>query len=126
MYAAKTVSKGDKRHLATTRHAEFTMATDGSASSPGDALLGSLCACLGHYAGDYLHREQIVFSEYSVSAESELSDDRTRLAEIHVSIEFKDAVLTESQRLELSNFVTQCFIYGTLKANGPVTIGVQP
>ena len=124
MYQANISCRGDRKYHATTRDSHFDMGADGS--NPVDALLASLCACLGHYVGDFLREEKIKFPEYVVSADSELTADKSRLADIHVAIEVKDASLDETQRAGLVNYITKCYIYQTLKANSEIQFRVVP
>jgi len=124
MYRAKIVSKGDQIYHATTSASRFEMGSDGVHSNPVDTLLASLCACLGHYVGDFLHQEKLTFSEYSISAEAELTKDHSRLADIHVAIQIEGAVWEEATTAALLNFVKQCCIHNTLKANSQVFIKV--
>jgi len=124
MYQAKISCRGDRKYHATTRDSHFDMGVDGS--NPVDALLASLCACLGHYVGDFLHEEKISFSEYIVGADSELTEDKSRLADIHVAIEVKDASLDENRKADLLNYITKCYIYQTLKANSKILSRVVP
>ena len=124
MFKAKIVNKGDLKYHATTQTSSFDMASDGTAPNPVDTLLASLCACLGHYVGDFLRQEKIAFSEYSVSAESELTEDHVRLADIRVAIEVQNAVWNEAMRSSMLDFITKCYIYNTLKANSRITMNV--
>lgn len=120
MFKAAIVSKGDHKYFATTQHSQFLLASDGSGSKPTDALLASLCGCLGHYVGDFLQQEKIAFSEYSVSADSELTEDQTRLGDIHITVEVKDASIAKAAYDKMLIFITQCYIYNTLKANSKI------
>ncbi len=124
MYQAKIVSTGDDRYHATTSHGRFDMASDRTSSTPTEALLASLCACLGHYVADYLHQQQIQFSTYSVSAESDLAADRSRLGDIHVAVTVADIAMDEATKAAMLQYVTRCHIYGTLRANSAVRIDV--
>ena len=120
MYQAKIVTKGDNRFHATTRDAGFEMGVD--SSNPVDVLLASLCACLGHYVADFLRQEKIRFSEYSICADSELVEDKSRLGDIHVVIDVKNATWNRKARAGLLDFITTCCIFGTLKANSDVRL----
>ena len=120
MYQAKISCKGDRKYHATTSDSHFDMGVGGP--NPVDTCLASLCACLGHYVGDFLHKEKIGFTEYTVGADSELTDDKSRLADIHVAVEVKDASLDETQKAGLLNYITKCYIYQTLKANSKIML----
>jgi len=124
MFEATITSKGDDKYHATTRHSQFELASDGSASKPGDALLASLCACLGHYVGDFLKQEKIAFSEYSVRADSDLTQDQSRLADIRVAIEVPGARWNDAAKSAMLKFIRKCYIYGTLTANSPIHLSV--
>jgi len=101
------------------------MASDGSAAKSTDVLLASLCGCLAHYVGDFLRERSIRFSDYAISAESELTEDRVRLSTIRVEIELRDSQLSDAEQAELVKFVTQCQIHNTLKANAPIPISLR-
>lgn len=122
MFQAKITSKGDLTYHATTRDSHFDMGANGS--NPVDTLLASLCGCLGHYVGDFLHGKKISFSEYVVRADSELTADKSRLADIQVAIEVKDATLDETQKADLVNYISKCYIHQTLKANSKIMFTV--
>ncbi len=122
MYKATVVSNGDRRYFATTQYGGFALASDGSAPKSIDALLASLCSCMAHYVGDYVRDHGISFSDYAISAESELTEDKVRLSTIRVEIELRDSHLSESQKAELLKFVTNCPIHNTLRANSPIPI----
>lgn len=125
MYQAKITSNGNEKYHATTRNASFDMASDGTSSKPTDVLLASLCACLGHYVGEYLHQRKIQFSTYTVSAESRLASDRSRLGDIDVAIGVSGATMNDSTRTGMLEHLVQCHIYGTLKANSNINIQVS-
>jgi uncharacterized OsmC-like protein len=118
MYQAKIASKGDRKYHATTRDSHFELGVGGS--NPVDAMLASLCGCLGHYVGDFLHEEKIIFSEYIVSADTELTKDKSRLADINIAIEVKDAPLSEIKKSQMLKFISKCYIYNTLQANSKI------
>lgn len=125
MYEAKITSNGNERYHAITRHAEFDMATNGTGASPTDVLLASLCACVGHYVGAFLAQQKVPAVDYEVSADAELTEERSRLAEIHVTLDVRNAALSEAAQSELLRFITQCQIHNTLKSNSRISICVR-
>lgn len=125
-YQAKVVSKGDLRYAATTQKGAFAMAADGSASGAIDTLLASLCACLAHYTGDFLQQEGAPFSQYEISAESELAEGGRRLGPIRTAVELEGGALSDAQKAALSEYVTRCPIHGSLKANSPISLEIRP
>jgi len=124
MYQAKIASTGDRKYHATTSDSHLDIGLGGP--NPVDTCLASLCACLGHYVGDFLRKEKIGFTEYTVGAESELTEDKTRLADIHIAVEVKDASLDEPRKADLMNYITKCYIFQTLKANSKMILKVMP
>jgi uncharacterized OsmC-like protein len=127
MYQAQIVSAGDKRyHAKTSSSHAFYMSSDGSSANPVDTLLASLCGCLGHYVGDFLHQEHISFSDYIVRASCDLTNDRTRLGDIHVHIEIHQAKQEWNETISsaMQKFIMQCYIHNSLKANAPIPIEI--
>ena len=122
MYRASTENKGDSKHYATTKNHHFMMDTAGQASNPVDALLASLCACLGHNVRDYLREKKHTYNAFTISASAEPTEDQKRLSDINVSIDLKDTQLDEHQRDELLKYVERCKVYNTLKANSRILI----
>jgi len=121
MFSAKITSKGDRKYHATTQHAQFNMASDGSSSKPADTLLASLCACLGYHVGEFLDQQKITYSDYTVGADSDLVPDQTRLADIHVTVKVTGEKLNQETASALLNHITRCYIHNTLKANSKIT-----
>lgn len=122
MYKATVENRGDSRHYATTRHAGFVLDTEGHGSNAIDALLASLCGCLGHYVRDYLNGRQIAHRGYSIEAEADVTPDKARLAGISVRIDLKEVNLDYTQGAELLRFVEQCKVRTILADNPGVTI----
>jgi len=124
MFSANIVSTGNSRYHVTTRHSHFEMASDGTSSKPVDALLASLCGCLGYYVSLFLNDEKVHFTEYRVSATSDLTEDQTRLADINVNIEIEGTTLNETMSAALLTFIKRCYIHNTLKANSQIHMRV--
>jgi uncharacterized OsmC-like protein len=122
MYKATVENRGDSRHFATTRHAGFVLDTEGNGSNAIDALLASLCGCLGHYVRDYLNGRQIAHRGYSIEAKAGVTPDKARLAGINVRIDLKEVQLDHQQGAELLAFVEQCKVRTILADNPGVTI----
>ena len=123
-YSASVENKGDSTYQATTRHSSFLMGTAGRGANPIDTFLASLCACLGHYARDYLRDQQTAADGFTVKAGATATPDGMRLAEIDVQIVVAGARLDERQRAELAATADRCKIHNTLKACCTVRITV--
>lgn len=126
MYSASIENRGDSTYHATTRHSTFVMAIDGHGANPVDAMLASLCACIGHYARDYLREERISASRFTVKAEAQGTPDGMRLAEIAIRIDVEGAHLDEARRGELARTAERCKIHNTLEAGCALRITVGP
>ncbi len=120
MYRAMVENKGDSKYYATATDHHFVMDTEGQGAGPVDVLLASLCACLGHYVREYAREHEIAYDAFTVTAESNLAQDGTRLSDIGVSIDLRDARLAEQQQAELLKYIERCKIRNTLKANSDI------
>ncbi len=126
MYSASVENKGDSTYHATTRHSGFLMGTEGQGANPVDAMLASLCACIGHYARDYLLERRLLGSGFIVKAEAEATEDGARLAEVTIQIDVKDVHLDARSREELVRTAEQCKIHNTLRAGCAIRITLGP
>lgn len=116
MYNASIENRGDSKYYATTKDYHFVMDTEGNGANPIDTLLASLCGCIGHQAREYLREQRISSHGFVVSAEAGLTNDKTRLSDISLSIDMKDTQLDSGQRAGLLKYVERCKIHNTLKA----------
>jgi len=115
MYKAIVENKGDTKYYATTRHSGFVLDTEGRESNPIDALLASLCACMGHYVRDYLADQRIQHNGFSLEAEAGVMPDKARLAPIDVHIKVNEAKLDDRQISGLLKSIEVCKIYKIMK-----------
>ncbi len=124
MYKASIENNGDSRHYATTRHAGFVFDTEGKGVNPIDALLASLCGCMGHYVRDYLVDHQISHNGFTIEAEAGVTPDKARLAGIKVSIDLKDVRLDDRQAAEMLKVIETCKVYKILKVDPSVSVSL--
>jgi len=125
MYRATIENRGDSKYYATTRHNSFVIDTEGQGANPVDTLLASLCGCMGHQTRDYMRDQGIVCNGFSVTAEAEPTDDKTRLSDIKVCIDLKDTRLDKQRKSELLKYVEKCMIHGTLKSNSAIHVSLN-
>ncbi len=123
MFEATITSKGDDKYHATTRHSQFELASDGSASKRWTHFW-PVCVRVWALRGRFLKQEKIAFSEYSVRADSDLTQDQSRLADIRVAIEVPGARWNDAAKSAMLKFIRKCYIYGTLTANSPIHLSV--
>jgi uncharacterized OsmC-like protein len=124
MYRASVSNCGDSKFCAKTLHGEFVIDTEGGGSNPIDTLLASLCGCIGHEVRDVMGRNQIAYSSFVVKAETDLTRDKTRLADISVSLEFDGVNPDEQVRASIMAAAEGCKIRNTLRANSQVDISL--
>ena len=120
MYSASIENSGDTKYHATTGTFGFVMDTDDHGVQPVDALMASLCACLGHYVRDFLNEQKAAYSSFTVEAKAGLAQDGQRLGEISALIAINGARLDDRQQSGLLTYVEKCKIYNTLSANSPI------
>ena len=120
MYRASIENLGDTQYHATTKDGTFVLDTAGRGVNPVDALLASLCACVGHYVRDYLRNEGTPYGAFTVDAEADATADQKKLAGITLWIDLGDTALTPPQRARLLAFVERCKVHGTLRDGCPI------
>lgn len=125
-YTVSVEPDGDGTFRATTRHSTFLMGSAGRGASPVDTLLASLCACIGHYARDYLKAADLPAASFTVKAGATGTPDGARLAAIDVAIEVEGAALDDAQRAELVRAAERCKIHNTLEAGCEIRLTVAP
>lgn len=126
IYTVSVEPDGDATFRATTRHSTFLMGGAGRGASPVDTLLASLCACIGHYAREYLKEADLSAASFTVKAGATGTPDGARIAAIDVAIEVKGAALDDAQRAELARAAERCKIHNTLEAGCEIRLTVAP
>jgi uncharacterized OsmC-like protein len=124
MYKAVLENRGDSKYFATTRHSTFVLDTEGNGANPVDTLLASLGGCLGHYVRDYLNEHTIAHNGFAIEANAGVTEDRSRLAEISVSIDLKDVALDERHAAALLDYIKVCKVYKILTENPGVAVSL--
>jgi len=125
MYRATIENHGDSSYHATAGGFGFVMDTEGRGVGPVDALLASLCACVGHYVRDFLRLKAIEPIRFTVESSAESTADGTRLGDIDVRIQLMGPALDPKLRQELLVFVEKCKIHSSLKTNSKITKTVE-
>lgn len=120
MYSASIENRGDSKYHASTGPFGFVMDTDGQGVSPVNALMASLCACLGHYVRDYLREQKVAYASFTVAAKAEAAQPGPRLGDISVVIALKGAELDAPRQSALLTSVERCIIFNTLSTNSRI------
>lgn len=129
MNRATIENKGDSRFFAATKDYSFVLDTEGRGANPLDALLASLCACVGHMTREYLKKNGIEHTGFRVEAESQMTDDLARIADIRLDLDLSGTELDAAGKSALLSSVNACKIRQTLKNACDVQIalgGVTP
>jgi len=125
MYKVEVNNSGDSLFQVNTEGHEFSIDTKGNAASPPAVLLASLAACVGVYIRKYCEGSQLQLKEFSVKAEADFSKEAPFcFRDIRVSIDLKGAKLDERRREALLNFIKNCPVHNTLKAQPRVEINI--
>ena len=125
MNRASIENKGDSRFYATTKDYAFVLDTEGQGANPIDALLASLCACIGHMTRDYLKSNGDASRGFRVTAEGSMTADETKLSVIRLGIDINGTGLDNARESELLAHVERCKIRQTLKDACDVQIELQ-
>ena len=120
MYNASIENRVDTKYYASAGNYAYVMDTEGHGIGPVDALMASLCACLGHYVRDFMRKEKAAYTSFNIKAEAGSSQNGRRLGDISVVIAMSGAELDERQERDLLAYVEACKIHATLKANGHI------
>ena len=120
MYNASIENRGDSKYYASTGAFGFVMDTGGQGVSPVNALMASLCACLGHYVRDFLGEQKLAYSSFAVEAKAEAAKDGPRLGDISIVISLSGAQLDAPRQSALLTYVERCIIFNTLSANSRI------
>lgn len=122
MYSASIVNRGDSRAFATTTHGEFIMDTGGRGSNPIETLLAALGGCLNHQLCDFLQNEGIASRGFAVRLETELTEDKSRVGGIRVTVDMRDTAVPGEKEKGLMAAVERCKIFRTLSANSKIAV----
>jgi len=99
-------------------NATFYMDVKNNGITPPDALLASLGSCIGVYVRKYAEGAGLTLSKFSIHVESDLViDPPVRFKVIKVSIDLKGLGLDERRQKALLEFLKNCPVSNTLKAN---------
>ena len=125
MYSVAIENRGDTRYFARTKNYEFVMDTAGDGANPIDTLLAALSGCVGHMLRDFFRDHKIASNGFAISAEADLTEDKTRLGDIRLVIDLKDTPVGQPGEMALMAYVESCKIHGTLSANSRITAILQ-
>lgn len=112
MYTASVENKGASRFVATTKDGEFVMGQGGVGAI--DAMLASLCGCVGFHVRDRLMEKKIAFSSFTIMADGGKSADGSFINRIAMTLHVESRALTAAEKEDLLAQAKTCPIYNTL------------
>jgi uncharacterized OsmC-like protein len=126
MYQAEINSKGAYVFRVRSKGYEFTVdAKGGVGVTPPDALLASLGSCIGVYVQKYAEGARLSLADFTVKVDAELSSEPpVSFKSIYVSLDLKGLILDERRQRALLDFVKNCPVHNTLKADPKVDIKI--
>lgn len=112
MYAASVENNGGGQFLATTKDGQFAMGQGGVGAI--DAMLASLCGCVGHHVHSRLVERKIPFSAFTIKADGTRSVDGSCLTRIAMTLRVDGRTLTNAEKTDLLAEAKTCPIHNTL------------
>ena len=126
MYHVDILNKGAYTFDVQAGKYKFVVDLKGNGVTPPDALLASLGTCIGVYVRKYAEGMKLDLPEFSISAEADLSKEPPLcFRKINVLIDFKDAALDEKRIQAMLQFIENCPVHNTLKANPDVDVKIK-
>ena len=95
--------------------------------TPPDTLLAALGSCIGVYIRKYAEGARLDLEKFKITVEAELSNPKDVpfcFREIRVLLDFEGVQMEERRRKALLEFIKNCPVHNTLKANPLVEIRV--
>lgn len=120
MYRASIENHGDSRCHVTTKDCAFVIDTEGGGANPVDALLASLCGCVGHYVRQYLRDQRIASNGFTIDAEASTTPDKSRLSVVTLSMDLRDTALDSAMRAALLGYVERCKVLKVVRGGSEV------
>lgn len=127
MYRVEVANSGGYSFAVQSGDHRFSLDMKGEKGiTPPDALLASLGSCIGVYIRKYAEGAKLTLSEFNIEAHAELSQESPRcFKKIEISIDLKGNKLEERRLKSLLEFIRNCPVHNTLKANPEVEIKIN-
>jgi uncharacterized OsmC-like protein len=125
MYKVRIDHKKDYEFGVKAGESEFAIDAKGKGLTPPDALLVALASCVGVYIRKYAEGAKLQLDHFSVTAESEFSKEPPFcFRNIAVSVDLRGAQIDERRKKSLAEFLKNCPVHNTLKANPEVDLRI--
>ena len=125
MYQADISNKNGYTFDVKTKDYKFTVDTGGNGVSPPDALLVSLGSCIGVYIRKYAEGAKLKLEGFNIRVKGDFSKERPFcFRRIDVSIDLEGFEIDERRKKSLLDFIKNCPVHNTLKANPVINIAL--
>ena len=125
MYKVDVENSGDYSFNVKSKDYQFVVDTKGKGMTPPDTLLASLGSCVGVYMRKYFEGAKMAVPHFKVSVEGDLGKEAPYgFRAISVKIYMEGFSLDERRKKALLEFIKNCPIHNTLKANPTIDISI--
>ena len=126
MYRAQITHTKDLAFSAELGDFEFVIDAKTTGASPLNVLLASLGSCIGVFIRKYAEGAKLPLDNFSVTVEAEFAKEPPMaFRTINVTIDLKDAKIDDRRRQALLEFIKNCPVHNTLKADPRVEVKIR-
>lgn len=123
MYRVEIESNPGSSFRVKTADYEFIIDTKGKGITPPDTLLASVGSCIGVYLRKYAEGANLPIEKFIISLNAEFSKEPpVCFKQINVAIDLQGVKLEERRKKALIEFIKNCPVHNTLKANPQIEI----
>ncbi len=125
MYSVDIRHQEDMVFEVKSRDYGFLIDAKGKGMTPPDTLLAALGSCIGVYIRKYAEGAKLDLEKFKITVEAEFPKEPPLcFREIRVLLDFEGVQMEERRRKALLEFIKNCPVHNTLKANPLVEIRV--
>lgn len=126
MYHVQITTTGGYKFNAKSKDAEFSIGLDGKTVTPPDVLLASLGSCMGVYLQKYVDGMKLKIPGFAIDLSAEFSKEApVCFRKINLQVDLQGAVLDERHKKGLRQFLDNCPVHETLKANPEIAVDIK-
>ena len=125
MYSVDISNKGDYLFSIKSKDYNFVIDIKGRGVTPPDTLLASIGSCIGVYIRKYAEGFGIKLKDFGINVEADFTKEPpAHFKNINVSVDLKGLEIGERRKDALIEFVKNCPVHNTLKANPDIEIKI--
>ena len=126
MYRAEITHTKDLAFSVKTGDFGFVIDAKGTGVTPLNALLASLGSCIGVYIRKYAEGSNLTLDNFNITVEAEFTKEPAlAFRTINVTIDLKGANIDDRRKQAILEFIKNCPVHNTLKANPRVEVKIQ-